>query len=204
MRNLIAIVVVALCFVSVGFGQAPKKVEEKIDTARFIQILESEFNFQVNEYRRSLGLDTIPTNTELKMLCEKNNERLSRYQSFFEPTSNKEYRKYAHDSLQDRINAYYFPTKKHFQEILHTKFDNGRISYVNEIVASDRKVDVTNDISKIKKLAYGYVMRFSYSKDHNEVLVSPLCFTLYTKFSVVEVGGVFRLVVTSCFTEYEQ
>lgn len=185
MRKLISVVVLSLCFISVGFGQ------DSIDTIKYIQTLESEFNLQVNIYRKSKGLDSLPTNTELKLFCEKNNERLSRIPKFFDCVNKAEYVKMAHDSLDERIDKDYNPPRP-FKYKPH---------YVNEIVHS-RKIELTNDSNAVKKLAFMIMKGFSYSTSHYEVLVSPKCFTIYTSFKIVPIYGRLEILVTSAFTEY--
>lgn len=102
MKKFIAIIVM-LSLTSIAFSQ------ESIDTVKYIKETEREFILQLNQYRRSLNIDTLKTEDSLHFLCFLNNERLSKedkviYNSFVD---NKEAREFMHRGFKERFSCYY-------------------------------------------------------------------------------------------------
>ncbi len=177
-KSLLTISIVILNLVSC-FAQ------DSIDTLKYLEILKNEFNFQVNLYRKSKGLDTIPEHLYLKEICKVNNERLSKIPEFFKPMKNSLYREIAHEGFDYRVDSIYNP-----------EIPLNRLNRLNEIVHS-RSVILTNDILKIKKLAKKIKDGFSESSDHNEALLEKNAIRIYTDFKVVTIEEKNYIVVTT-------
>lgn len=182
-RNIVAVLV---SIVSVGVGQEP------IDTAKYIKETEREFILQLNQYRRTLKVDTLKTEDSLHFLCFLNNERLSKedkilYKSF---KDNKEFREIAHRGFGNRLECYYDSLVE-----IPILFRNTFYSEIVSYSGTDSLI-----LQTPKKLAKQMLDGWIGSHDHNEILIDRDYETVNTTLKfIINKNNHFRFIATSVF-----
>lgn len=183
MRNLI---LAFLLIVSVGFSQ------ESIDTVQYIKETEREFVLQLNQYRKSLSVDTVQTEDSLHFLCFLNNERLSKedkilYRSY---KDNKEFREIAHRGFGNRLECHYDSLVE-----IPIMFRNVFYSEIVSYSGTDSLI-----LQTPKKLAKQMLDGWIGSHDHNEILIDKDYETVNVTLKfITNKNNHFRFIATSVF-----